>query len=68
MKPCDWHKPIGLGYMSWFQWADEKTSKGYEQIQCEECKHWFFSEQFGKKPSKLKVSASARKDEHGFEI
>ncbi len=50
MKPCDWHKPIGLGYMSWFQWADEKTSKGYEQIQCEECKHWFFPEQFGKKP------------------
>ena len=57
--PCDWHQPHGLGYLSFFRWADEQTSKGYEQQQCPDCKHWFFPKQFGKKPRHLyRVHAS----------
>jgi hypothetical protein len=49
-RGCDWHKPHGLGYLDFFQWADEQTSKGHEQKQCEDCQHWYFPEQFGQKP------------------
>jgi hypothetical protein len=48
---CEWHDPKGLGYLCWFQWANENTSKGHEQKQCHDCKHWFFPDEFGNKPA-----------------
>ncbi len=64
LKPqyCEWHKPHGLGYLAFFRWADEQTSKGYEQRQCEDCRHWFFPNQFGTKPKNPPRSEPEKKE------
>lgn len=57
---CRFHKPVALPYLAFFDWAEAKTKKGYQQVQCEHCGHWFFLCEFGE-PKWCVKEAKARK-------
>ena len=44
---CVWHEPRITGYMADHFYAEEQLKKGTKQIQCKECKLWFWPSEFG---------------------
>lgn len=47
---CPWHVEDNLSYSATCEDAEERLSKGQEQIKCLDCKLWIWPDLFGTKP------------------
>ena len=48
INPCDRHKPKSeqVGYLKWYEWAEQKKKHGAKQRQCPKCGRWYFKEEY----------------------
>jgi hypothetical protein len=47
---CEYHNPDWLDYLTFFADAERREKLGQRQIQCPDCKRWFWRHELGEKP------------------
>jgi hypothetical protein len=50
MAKCRWHVEKHSGYISWMNFAEDKTRAGHQQKKCPDCGRFFFKEEWGTAP------------------
>ena len=50
--PCVWHwGPSPRAYMAWQYHSEVRKQRGEKEIQCPDCKRWYWPDEYGEKPT-----------------